>query len=48
MRLREGLWACVYKGEVKRVNGNAKNFLRVRERKILETLKKKSSFEALN
>ena len=34
MRWHEGLCAWVYKGvEVKRVNGNAKSFLCVRERK---------------
>ena len=40
MGWHEGLWKCVYKGvEVKRLNGNAKKILCVRERKSLETLK---------
>ena len=40
MELHEVLWAFVYKGvEVKRVNGNTKNFFMCeRERKSLETL----------
>ena len=39
IRWNEGLWAWVYhKSEVKRVNGNAKSFLCVREMKNLETL----------
>ena len=35
----EGLWICVYKGvKVKAVDGNAKSFLCVRERRSFETL----------
>ena len=35
----ERLWTCVYKGvEVKRVSGNAKSFLCVREMKSFEIL----------
>ena len=38
MGWHEGLWACVYKGVevqgVKRVNGNAKSFVYVREEKF--------------
>ena len=39
MRWHERLWACVYKGvEVKNVNGNAKSYFCMRERKSLEIL----------
>ena len=39
MRWYKGVWACVYKGaKVKRVNGNAKSFVCVREMKSLEIL----------
>ena len=48
MRWQKGLWACTYKGvKVKIVNGNAKSFLCMWERKSLEILNQMKQIEVL-
>ena len=49
MGQHEGLQACVYKGvKVEMVNGNAKSFFYVREKKGLETLNQMKQIVTLN